>query len=96
LILIVNSGEATMRRKLRRSLRTSSPVLRRVFRPAVTRLEMRTLLSTITWASDVSGDWDNPAMWTGGVLPGAGDDAVIPFGDITVTHDSAVNDTMVT
>ena len=66
-----------MRRKLRRSLRTSSPVLRRVFRPAVSRLEERTLLSTITWASDVSGDWDNPSMWTGGGVPGPSDDAVI-------------------
>ena len=34
-----------MRRKLRRSLRTSSTVLRRVFRPAVGRLEERALLS---------------------------------------------------
>ena len=83
-----------MRRRRPRSVRTSSPVLRHVFRPGVNRLEARTLLSTITWASDVSGDWDNPSMWTGGAVPGAGDDAVIPFGDITVTHDSAVNDTV--
>ena len=36
------------------------------YRPAVIGLEDRTLLSTITWASDVSGDWDNASMWTGG------------------------------
>ena len=54
-----------MRRNVPRSVRTSSPVLRHLFRPAVIRLEGRTLLSTITWASDVSGDWDNPSMWTG-------------------------------
>jgi hypothetical protein len=52
------------------------------------------LLSTITWASDVSGDWDNASMWTGGGVPGSGDDAVINFAEITVTHASAVSDTV--
>ncbi len=83
-----------MRRKLRRSPRTSSPVLRRGFRPALSQLEARTLLSTITWASDVSGDWDNPAMWTGGAVPGPNDDAVISFSNITVTHDTSASDTV--
>ena len=85
-----------MRRKIHRSSRTSSPVLRRAFRPGANRLEDRTLLSTtpITWANDVSGDWDNPAMWTGGVVPGSGDDAVINFSDITVTHATSAPDTV--
>jgi hypothetical protein len=65
-----------------------------MLRPVVSRLEERTLLSTITWAADVSGDWDNAAMWTGGVVPGAGDDAVVSFGNITVTHSSAVGDSV--
>jgi hypothetical protein len=69
-------------------------VHRRVFRPAASRLEDRTLLATVTWASDVSGDWDNPAMWTGGAVPGPGDDAVISFSDITVTHDTSASDTV--
>ncbi len=77
-----------MRRKIHRSPRNVSPVHRRVFRPVLGWLEARTLLSTITWASDVSGDWDDPAMW-GGAVPGPGDDAVISFSDITVTHDSS-------
>ena len=83
-----------MRRRRTRPSRTSSPVFRDAFRPAPLWLEDRTLLSTIAWASDISGDWDNPSMWSGDVVPGAGDDAVIPFGDITVTHTSAVNDTV--
>ena len=81
-----------MRRKNRRSLRTASPVHRRVFRPELGWLEARTLLSTISWASDVSGDWDNPAMWTGGAVPGPNDDAVIGFSDVTVTHDTSAAD----
>ena len=57
-------------------------------------LEPRVLLSTIAWAADVSGDWDNPAMWTGGAVPGPSDDAVIGFSDITVTHDTSASDTV--
>jgi hypothetical protein len=69
-------------------------VLRRAFRPGASQLEDRTLLSTtpITWANDVSGDWDNPAMWTGGAVPGPGNDAVISFSDITVTHNTSASD----
>jgi hypothetical protein len=55
------------------------------------RVEERTLLSMITWANDVSGDWDNPAMW-GGAVPGPSDAAVIPFADITVTHGTSTSD----
>ena len=58
----------------------------------MSQLEERTLLSTITWASDVSGDWDNPSMWTGGVVPGPSDDAVVSFSGITVTHDTSASD----
>jgi hypothetical protein len=76
----------------RRAARFARKETRRALR--VEPLEERTLLSTITWASDVSGDWDNPAMWTGGAVPGAGDDAAISFGDITVTHSAAVSDTV--
>ena len=83
-----------MFRKIRRSIRTSSAIPRRVLQPAVSVLESRTLLSTITWASEVSGDWDNPAMWSGGAVPGPNDDAVIPFSDITITHVSSASDTV--
>ena len=83
-----------MGRRRHRSVRTSSPVTRRVFRPALSRLEERTLLATVTWASDVSGDWDNQSMWSGDAVPGAADDAVIPFSDITVTHNSSAADSV--
>ncbi len=83
-----------MRRRLRPSPRSSSPALHRACRPVISQLEERTLLSTVTWASDVSGDWDNPSMWTGGAVPGPSDDAVISFSDITVTHDTSASDTV--
>jgi hypothetical protein len=70
-----------MRRTLLSLSRTYSPAFiarsnRRVhrqsgLRPLLSQLEDRTLLSTLTSASDISGDWDNPAMWTGDVVPGA-------------------------
>jgi hypothetical protein len=80
----------------RTARRSAHPRGRTTARLAVERMEQRTLLSTtpITWASDVSGDWDNPAMWTGGVVPGPGDDAVIAFSDITVTHTSSASDSV--
>jgi hypothetical protein len=55
-------------------------------------LESRFLLSTVSWLRPVSGDWDNPANWSGGQVPGvsdpafAVDDVVNPFRGITVTH----------
>ena len=56
------------------------------YRPEVLTLECRTLPSTIAWLRPVGGDWDDPANWAGGRIPGAGDDAVIPFAGIQVTH----------
>jgi hypothetical protein len=56
------------------------------YRPLLLALEDRTLLSTITWLHPVSGDWDEAANWAGGRVPTAGDDAVIPFAGIRVTH----------
>src|SRR5579883_1948924 len=68
----------TARRRVRR--KTGS------YRPELVDLESRTLLSTITWLRPVGGDWDDPANWAGGQVPGSRDAAVIPFRDITVTH----------
>jgi hypothetical protein len=56
------------------------------YRPRLEDLESRTLLSTIAWLRPVNGDWDTAANWVGSHVPGNGDDAVIPFRGITVTH----------
>jgi adhesin HecA-like repeat protein len=34
-------------------------------------------MSTITWTSQIGGDWADPTNWQGGVVPGAADDAII-------------------
>jgi hypothetical protein len=57
-------------------------------------LESRMLPSTIAWLRPVSGDWDNPANWAGGHVPGFNDTAIIPFRGITVTHATAAADTI--
>jgi hypothetical protein len=44
----------------------------------VSRLEERTVLSTITWVSSSGGDWDTPSNWSSSpALPGPSDDVVI-------------------
>ena len=46
----------------------------------------------IHWKSAVSGDWSEGSNWVGGVVPGAGDDAVIdPGGTYTVTISTAIS-----
>jgi hypothetical protein len=85
-----NANDSSSFRRRRDRRRRSSSAFRR-FQFNWERVEERTLLSTISWAADVSGDWDNPAMW-GGAVPGSGDDAVINFSDITVTHTSSASD----
>jgi len=61
-------GEATMRRKARRSLRTSSPALRRVFRQALSQLEAWALLSgnptyyTVNLTSDTGASSGTDAL----------------------------------
>ncbi|HZU36928.1 MAG TPA: hypothetical protein VFA18_13500, partial [Gemmataceae bacterium] len=51
--------------------------------------EDRVLLSTFSWAADVSGDFNAASNWNGPnnthAVPGPGDDASIGWGDITVT-----------
>ncbi len=67
---------------------------RRLFRPeSLEAMEPRVLLSVISWISDSSGNWSDPANWrdTQGInrVPGPGDDVVIdrPSADPTVTYD---------
>jgi Bacterial Ig-like domain (group 3) len=81
-----------MRRRRPRSVRTASPVFRRGFRPALSQLEQRTLLASVTWINPDGGDWDTPSNWSTGALPGPSDDVVIDISGITVTHSSTDSD----
>jgi hypothetical protein len=45
--------------------------------PGLEELEDRNLLATISWVNPTSGNWDNPANWSTGKVPGRGDDVVI-------------------
>ncbi len=49
---------------------------------------------TFVWANPAGGDWNTPSNWTGGVVPGMNDNAVIPdsFGSITVTYSSGTSE----
>gem|GEM_PF-2976977 len=52
---------------------------------ALEQLETRRLLSTITWSSATSGNWNVPGNWSGNVVPGSGDDVIINMPGVTVT-----------
>jgi hypothetical protein len=41
-------------------------------------------MATATWI-DGTGNWTTAADWSTGTVPGAGDDAVIPFGTVQLT-----------
>jgi hypothetical protein len=41
-------------------------------------------MTTKTWI-DSTGNWNTPADWNTGSVPGPGDDAVIPFGTVSLT-----------
>ena len=75
--------------RARTSRRPAPKPVRPRCRPRLEALEERNLLSVITWAAPVSGDWNTASNWVGGVVPTATDTAVIPFANITVTHDTA-------
>jgi hypothetical protein len=64
----------------------------RGYRPELVALEGRTLPSTIAWLRPAAGDWDTGANWAGGRVPVTGDDVVIPFAGITVTHETGAVD----
>jgi YD repeat-containing protein len=57
-------------------------------------LEDRILLSVVNWINTAGGDWDTPGNWSTGQVPGAADDAVITYSNITVTHDTNSSDSI--
>src|SRR5947207_6768678 len=62
------------------------------FRPFLEPLEQRTLLATINWIAG-SGNFHDGSNWSGGLVPGANDVAVIDTGATaaTITMQSADN-----
>src|SRR5437762_446788 len=60
------------------------PSLRLTFEP----LEDRTMLSTVNWINPAGGDWDTASDWSGGQLPGSGDDVTINALNVgaSITH----------
>ncbi|HLN29982.1 MAG TPA: hypothetical protein VK395_19730, partial [Gemmataceae bacterium] len=50
------------------------------------------MLSVVNWINPAGGDWDTPGNWSTGQVPGATDDAVINYSNITVTHNTSSSD----
>ena len=49
-------------------------------------------MSSISWTSTASGNWNTAADWGGGKVPGAADDATINTGtSITVTYSTGTD-----
>src|SRR5262249_50689139 len=63
----------------------------RSLRPCCEEVEDRTLLSTVTWVSNTSGNWSTAANWSTGKVPTSTDDVAIPLAGITVTHDAGTD-----
>src|SRR5438874_2158171 len=89
---------STVRRWLRKQSTVSTRNSLRKWRRhllGLERLEDRNLLSNVvTWINPHGGDWGDAGNWSGGSLPGVGDDAVINLTGETVTisgTDAAVN-----
>ncbi len=61
------------------------PLIRKRPRLELEQLETRLAPAVIQWANNISGDFNTGANWVGGVVPAAGDDAVINFAGVTVT-----------
>ncbi len=63
------------------------PGLWRRCRPHIEVLEERRLLSQDQWISPNGGNWNNPANWSTGQVPGPANDAVINVpGNVTITY----------
>ncbi len=84
-----------MERHMPLSSRIQPPVSQRKVRfccrPRLTLLEERTLMATVSWINPSGGDWDVPANWSTGQLPGLADDVVINMPGITISHGSGTD-----
>ncbi len=83
------SSKRSQSSRKRSSLGRSAQLRRRLL--MTERLEDRTLLAVVTWVGDGSDlNWNNPANWSTGVLPGADDDVEIAdiAPDIAIFHSS--------
>ena len=61
--------------------------------PSFESLEKRVVPTTIFWLNPAGGNWDTASNWMGGVVPGAGDDAVINVaGNVTIAHSNNTTD----
>jgi hypothetical protein len=66
----------------------------------VSRLEDRTLLTTMLWTNASGGDWDVATNWVNSAnpsdqhVPSSSDDAQIHLSGVTVTHTSSTSDTV--
>lgn len=80
-------------RKLR--VRRPNRKRRRRARLILESLEQREVPTVCFWINPLGGDWDTATNWLGGIMPGAGDvamiNSVVPF---TVTHSLAVSDSI--
>jgi YD repeat-containing protein len=73
------------RRHSPKNARSGRRSIRARRRMLVEYLEDRTLPS-VSWAVNHDGYWDDPSNWSGGTVPGAGDDVVIDQpGPLTIT-----------
>jgi hypothetical protein len=77
------------------ALRRRLSNLDRPVRACIESLENRWLLSTNSWKSAVSGDWDTASNWSAGHVPTASEDAVISLaGSYSVTHSTGASDSV--
>ena len=89
--------------RVRRSRRIRRGAVRShifALRPRCEVMEDRTLLATMLWANDASGDWNVVANWVNQAnssdhhVPTSSDNAEINISGVTVTHTSSTSDSV--
>ncbi len=91
----IHSKESRSRRSKAKELAGSKRKSKsRIRRLQLEHLEDRVLLSVVSWINPAGGDWDTSGNWSTGQVPGAADDAVINYANITVTHNTSSSDSV--